>query len=83
MLGPRLSHYRIVEKIGAGGLGAIDRALEWLEKAYQERNTRLVYLSVASHWDSLRTDPRFQALLCRPPAPACRRQGRASMNFPE
>ncbi len=68
MIGKRLSHYRIVEKIGAGGMGAIDRALEWLEKAYQERNTRLVYLSVASHWDSLRADPRSQVLLRRPPA---------------
>ncbi len=47
-----------------------DSALEWLEKAYEQRETPLVHLSVAWDWDSLRDEPRFQELLRR-------------MNFPQ
>jgi TolB-like protein/Tfp pilus assembly protein PilF len=50
--------------------GEKERALDWLEKAYQERDMYMVYLSVDPTWDSLRDDPRFQSLLRR-------------MNFPE
>jgi len=42
--------------------GDKDRALEWLEKAYEERRQEMAYLSVFPHWDSLRDDPRFQDL---------------------
>jgi len=42
-----------------------DRALEWLEKAYEEREPPLTRLSVVWDWDSLRDDPRFRALLVR------------------
>ena len=45
--------------------GEKDRALDWLEKAYQERESRLVYLGVVPGWDPLRDDPRFQDLLRR------------------
>jgi len=45
--------------------GEKDRALDWLEKAYQERNSQLVYINVAVQWNSLRDDPRFQDLLRR------------------
>jgi TolB-like protein/tRNA A-37 threonylcarbamoyl transferase component Bud32 len=45
--------------------GQKDRALDWLERAYQERDTILVYLNVTPIWDSLRSDPRFQDLLRR------------------
>ncbi len=45
--------------------GEKDRALDWLEKAYQERNGQMVYLNVEPTWDSLRDDPRFQSLLRR------------------
>ncbi len=45
--------------------GEKDRALDWLEKAYQERESRLVYLGVFPVWDSLRDDPRFRDLLSR------------------
>ncbi|MCK4931729.1 MAG: protein kinase [Candidatus Aminicenantes bacterium] len=48
----------------------IDRALEWLEKAYKEHEPLMVYLGVDIQWDPLRDDPRFQELLSR-------------MNFPE
>ncbi len=45
--------------------GRKDRALDWLEKAYQERDPLMVYLNVEPTWDSLRSDPRFQDLLRR------------------
>ena len=50
--------------------GEKDRALEWLEKAYQAREPGFVFVRVNPGWDSLRDDPRFQDLLRR-------------MNFPE
>ena len=43
----------------------MERALEWLEKAYEGRETPLVHLSVGWDWDILRDDPRFQDLLLR------------------
>ncbi|MGD8866426.1 MAG: protein kinase [Gemmatimonadales bacterium] len=45
------------------GLGDHDRALEWLDRAYQQRDVQLVHL--ANHWffDPLHTDPRFEELL--------------------
>ena len=45
--------------------GEKDRALEWLEKAYHERASHMVYLNVEPTWDNLRDDPRFQDLLRR------------------
>jgi len=45
--------------------GEADRALEWLEKAYEEREPPLVHLNVGWDWDALRSDPRFQDLLRR------------------
>jgi len=47
------------------GLGENDEALEWLEKAYQDRNGWMVYLKVSPWLDPLRSDPRFQDLLRR------------------
>jgi serine/threonine-protein kinase len=47
------------------GLGHRTKALDWLEKAADEREGRLVFLRVFSPWDPLRTDPRFQALVRR------------------
>ena len=41
------------------------RALDWLERAYREHDHDLVYLEVDPVWDSLRAEPRFQALLKR------------------
>jgi TolB-like protein/Tfp pilus assembly protein PilF len=47
------------------GLGEKDMALDWLDKAYKERNDRLVYLNVDPMADSLRSEPRFQDLMKR------------------
>ncbi len=47
------------------GLGQKDRAFEWIEKAYQNREEMVVFLKIEPQWDSLRSDPRFQDLLRR------------------
>ena len=44
------------------GLGENGRALEWLERAGEERSPPLVFLSVEPAFDGLRGDPRFAAL---------------------
>jgi TolB-like protein/cytochrome c-type biogenesis protein CcmH/NrfG len=45
------------------GLGEKDKALDWLERAYTERNDRLVYFGVDPIADPLRSEPRFTQLL--------------------
>jgi DNA-binding winged helix-turn-helix (wHTH) protein/TolB-like protein/Flp pilus assembly protein TadD len=47
------------------GLGDKERALELLEKAYNERASSMVLLKVDPMLDSLRAEPRFQDLLRR------------------
>jgi tetratricopeptide (TPR) repeat protein len=46
-------------------LGERDRAFEFLEKAYNERSTVLLWLKVSPEFDSLRSDPRFDDLMRR------------------
>ena len=45
-------------------LGEKDHAIEWLEKAYEERDPWL-YVKAEPKLDSLRSDPRFKDLLRR------------------
>jgi serine/threonine-protein kinase len=45
------------------GLGEIDKALDWYEKAIDERDSYILHLSVDPQYDRLRSHPRFQALL--------------------
>jgi len=45
--------------------GDKDETIQWLEKAYDRHETPLAHLGVASDWDFLRSDPRFQDLLRR------------------
>jgi tetratricopeptide (TPR) repeat protein len=47
------------------GLGSVDDAVSFLEKAYEERDRRLFGLGVDPAWDGARTDPRFSALLAK------------------
>ena len=47
------------------GLGERDQALEWLDKASQDRSTYLVYAKADPLLDPVRSDPRFAALLHR------------------
>lgn len=47
-----------------------DEAFDWLEKAYAERDTYLVFSKMEPAYDFIRSDPRFQDLIRR-------------MNFPD
>jgi hypothetical protein len=51
------SDYAILEDRG--------ESLLWLEKAYGERDWRLIEVAVEPRFDPLRSDPRFQDLLRR------------------
>ena len=44
------------------GLGEKSKAIEQLQKAYEERAGQLIYLNVDPRFDSLRSDARFQDL---------------------
>ena len=46
-------------------LGDKDNALEWLEKAYEDRSTLLVWIKVDPRLDNLRSEPRFKAVIKR------------------
>jgi serine/threonine-protein kinase len=45
------------------GLGDKDKAFEWLEKAYEERSDSLAWFRFDPESKSLRSDPRFAALM--------------------
>jgi serine/threonine protein kinase len=45
------------------GMGDKDHAFVWLNKAYDERFTRLAYIRQESFWDPLRSDPRYTELI--------------------
>ena len=45
--------------------GDKDSAIQWLENAYQAKESPLIRLAVFWDWDGLRSDPRFQDLLRR------------------
>lgn len=45
------------------GLGEIDKAFEWFEKAINERDTLMIYIKGYPEFDILHSDPRFKALL--------------------
>ena len=69
-----LSQRRYVSAYGFAtiyaGLGEKEPALEWLQKAYEERSWGLAFIRVEPDMDSLRLDTRFQDIVRR-------------MNFPE
>ncbi|MGA8536366.1 MAG: adenylate/guanylate cyclase domain-containing protein [Thermoplasmata archaeon] len=47
------------------GLGDIGQAMTWLERAYEERSSWLVWIQVEPRFDRLRSDPRFASLVRR------------------
>jgi len=47
------------------GLGEKDNAFQFLDKAYQKRSDRLVYLNVEPMSDPIRSDPRFAQLMAK------------------
>ena len=46
-------------------LGEREKALDYLEKAFTERDVRMVFLKVEPKWNNLRGDSRFQDLMRR------------------
>ncbi len=63
----RLSQSRYVSSywrsIVYTGLGAIDAALHWIEKACEERDVWLVWLKVEPRFDAIRSQARFERVL--------------------
>jgi hypothetical protein len=47
------------------GLGDIDQAFAWLEKAFQARSGALGFLTWYPYFDPLRSDPRYRDLVRR------------------
>ena len=47
------------------GLGEIDEAFEWLERAYELRAFLLVHIQQDPRLAPIRSDPRFEELLRR------------------
>jgi adenylate cyclase len=45
------------------GLGEKEKALDWLEKSYQDQESACWYLTVDPIYDSVRNEPRFRALV--------------------
>jgi adenylate cyclase len=45
------------------GLGEKQKALNWLEKSYEDQESACWYLTVEPIYDSVRSEPRFQALV--------------------
>jgi tetratricopeptide (TPR) repeat protein len=62
-----LSNQRYISPVDLAMLcTALDKkseAIEWLEKAYEERAERFVYLKVNPEFNPLRDEPRFQVLM--------------------
>jgi serine/threonine-protein kinase len=46
-------------------IGDADRAAEWLERAYRERNPGLVHFDAVPDFDGVRTHPRVAAMVAR------------------
>jgi serine/threonine-protein kinase len=45
--------------------GENDSAFQWLERAYDARSPMLLHTPASPHFDSLHSDPRFDALMQR------------------
>ena len=47
------------------GLGDHDQALAWLERGFEQRDPKMVFLKVEPKWNNLRNDPHFVDLMRR------------------
>ena len=45
------------------GLGEVDKAFEWFEKAYVERDGNLIFITAPAPFDKCSPDPRYKQLL--------------------
>ncbi|HVO61291.1 MAG TPA: winged helix-turn-helix domain-containing protein [Terriglobales bacterium] len=63
----RVEHYSCAYEVGTGYflLGHTDTGFRWLDNAYQGRSECMILLKVDPRLDSVRSDPRYQALLKR------------------
>jgi TolB-like protein len=52
------------------GMGDREAALDWLERAWNEHDSHLLWLRASHVWDPLRGTPRFRAIEERLPTPA-------------
>jgi TolB-like protein/tetratricopeptide (TPR) repeat protein len=50
--------------------GAKEEALQWLEKAYEQRELPLIHVNIGWDWDDIRDHPRFQNILHQMKLPA-------------
>jgi TolB-like protein/Tfp pilus assembly protein PilF len=61
------AHHSFVSSVRIARLyaqaGENRKAIDWLEKACEQRASPLIHLAVARDWDPLRSDPRFKGLL--------------------
>ena len=46
-------------------MGETDKALDWIEKAHDERTPWMSFVKVDPIWDPLRNEPRFQAIVMK------------------
>ena len=44
-------------------LGELDKAFEWFEKAWDERDGNLLYFTIPPVFDPIRSDPRYKNIL--------------------
>jgi eukaryotic-like serine/threonine-protein kinase len=58
-----VSHYGIASALAVAGENG--RALDWLERAYEQRDGTLVWIKVHPRMDGLRAEPRFRELLAK------------------
>jgi len=63
--GKRLDAFGVPMKVALShaAIGHRDRALDWLERAYGQKDPRLIFLNVDPDFDPLRGEARFQRLL--------------------
>ena len=47
------------------GLGEKEKALNWLERGFEQRDTRMTFLKIDPRWNGLRNEPRFIELIRR------------------
>ncbi len=47
------------------GLGETEKALDWLEQAFEQHDPKMVFLKVDPKWNNLRSEPRFIDLMKR------------------
>ncbi len=51
--------------LGYNGLGETEKALEYLERGFVEKDVRMAFLKVEPKWNNLRNEPRFIELMRR------------------